>query len=200
VKNHISRHDAYFQHLQSITWLGRLYKRHITSPYLYSCARRFGPKILEVGCGVGAGVLGAYPLEVAGVDINPQAVQYCLAKGYNACLIYADQTWEIPTASFDACILDNVLEHVAEPLFLLDECARVTGSRAGLIIAVPGLKGFASDDDHKLFYDDQSLPRLNSKWKCAQVTGLPLWTGHHLLSKWLRQFCFVAVYEKTRSP
>ena len=200
MKKNSTSHDAYFWHLKSITLLGKLYKRYITSPYLYACARRFGPKILEVGCGIGAGVLGAYPRQVTGVDINPQAVGYCLAKGYNVRPIYADRMWDIPTGAFNACILDNVLEHIADPLLLLDECARVTGAGAGLIIAVPGLKGFASDDDHKRFYDDHSLSRLNSNWKCNHLTGLPVWIGYRLLSKWLRQFCFVAVYEKTDSP
>lgn len=192
-----AEHEAYFAHLQSITCVGRFYKRYVTAPFLYASARRFGPRILEVGCGIGAGVLGSYPREVTGVDINPQAIKYCLSKGYNAQVIDPDQTWDIPTGAFNACILDNVLEHIADPLLLLDECARVTGAGAGLIIAVPGLKGFASDDDHKRFYDDHSLRRLNSNWKCNHLTGLPVWIGYRLLSKWLRQFCFVAVYEKT---
>jgi SAM-dependent methyltransferase len=199
VKKHSTSHDAYFRHLKSITLLGKLYKRYITSPYLYACARRFGPKILEVGCGIGAGVLGAYPREVTGVDINPQAVSHCLSKGYNARLIHTGQTWDIPSSSFDACILDNVLEHVAEPSLLLRECARVTQSRGGLVVAVPGSKGFASDGDHKVNYDDTSLRDLNHGWTCTRLTGLPLWVGRRFLSKRVRQFCFVAVYGKTDS-
>lgn len=191
--------DTYFTHLQSITWLGRLYKRHITAPYLYASARSFGPRILEVGCGIGAGVLGCYPREVTGVDINPKAVSYCLSKGYNARLIHTDKTWDIPAGSFDACILDNVLEHVADPSLLLRECARVTQSRGGLVVAVPGSKGFASDGDHKVYYDDTSLRALGHGWTCTLLTGLPLWVGRRFLSKRVRQFCFVAAYEKSDS-
>jgi len=192
-----AEHEAYFAHLQSITCVGRFYKRYVTAPYLYASARRFGPKILEVGCGIGAGVLGSYPREVTGVDINPQAINHCVAKGYNARLIYADQTWDIPANSFDACILDNVLEHVAEPSLLLQECARVTGARAGLIIAVPGAKGFASDGDHKVYYDTESLWQIDPLWTCTRQTGLPLGVGRNLLSRRMRQFCFVAVYRKS---
>jgi SAM-dependent methyltransferase len=199
VKKHSTSHDAYFRHLKSITLLGKLYKRYITSPYLYACARRFGPKILEVGCGIGAGVLGAYPREVTGVDINPQAVSHCLSKGYNARLIHTGQTWDIPSSSFDACILDNVLEHVAEPSLLLRECARVTGAHAGLVIAVPGVKGFSSDADHKVYYDEKALRQLHNNWTCVKLTGLPSWAGRQVLSDRLRQFCFLAIYRKAES-
>jgi len=195
-----AEHDVYFAHLRSITWLGRLYKRHVTSPYLYTSARSFGPRILEVGCGIGAGVLGSYPRTVTGVDINPQAVNYCLAKGYDAQLIYANQMWDIPTGSFDACILDNVLEHVAEPSLLLQECARVTTPRAGLVVAVPCLKGYASDSDHKMYYDYNRLRHIDSLWTCIRRSGLPFGVGCNLLSKRMRQFCFVAVYRKSVKP
>lgn len=191
-----AEHNSYFAYLQRITWLGRLYKRHVTAPCLYASARSFGPRILEVGCGIGAGVLGSYPLEVTGVDINPQAIKYCLSKGYNAQVIDADLTWDIPTGAFDACILDNVLEHVADPSLLLRECSRVTQSRGGLVVAVPGSKGFASDGDHKVYYDDAALRDLGHGWTCARLTGLPLWVGRRFLSKRIRQFCFVAVYRK----
>ena len=191
-----TEHDDYFAHLQRITWLGRFYKRHVTAPYLYASARSFGPRILEVGCGIGAGVLGSYPREVIGVDINPKAVSYCLSKGYTARLIHTDQSWDMPAGAFDACILDNVLEHVAEPSLLLQECARVTQSRGGLVVAVPGSKGFASDDDHKVYYDDTSLRDVGHGWVCTRLTGLPLWFGRHFLSRRVRQFCFVAVYSK----
>ena len=197
MKDHGTDHDAYFEHLQSITWLGRFYKRYVTSPFLYSCARNFGPRILEVGCGIGAGVLGAYPQAVAGADINPKAIEYCLAQGLDARLIPADEPWDIPSGSFDVCILDNVLEHVLDPSLLLRECARVTGPQSGLVAAVPGLKGFACDADHKVYYDDQSLPFLNPFWKCTGLTGLPMLVGHRMLSKLMKQFCFVAVYRKS---
>lgn len=196
MKDHGTDHDAYFQRLQSITWLGRIYKQHITSPYLYSRARRFGPRILEVGCGIGAGVLGAYPHTVAGADINPRAIEYCLAQGFNAHLIPADETWDIPSGSFDVCILDNVLEHVLNPSLLLRECARVTGQQGGLVMAVPGLKGFASDADHKVYYDDMALLHVDPDWICIHTTGMPLHIGRRMLSKLIRQFCFVAIYRK----
>lgn len=191
-----SDYETYFRHLQSITLPGRLYKRWITSPVLFSLARSFGPRILEVGCGIGAGVLGAYPGHVTGVDINPRAVESCLSRGLDARLIGEDDTWDMETGSFDACILDNVLEHVADPSLLLRECSRVTSPQAGLIVAVPGLKGFASDADHKMCYDEQSLRNVDHGWSCTRVTGMPMWIGHRTLSRRLRQFCYVAVYRK----
>ena len=196
MKDQDAGHDAYFAHLQSITWLGRLYKRRVSAPYLYNQARNFGGRILEVGCGIGAGVLGAYPKAVSGIDVNPAAIEHCRSLGLDARLIRTDTPWDIEDGAFDACILDNVLEHVRDPSLLLHECARVTGPRAGLVVAVPGSKGFASDADHKIHYDESSLRDLNHGWTCVRLTGIPLWIGHRFLSKRMRQFCVVAVYRK----
>lgn len=55
----LTQYGEYFHYLQRITWLGRIYKRYISSPILYRCSRTFGKRILEVGSGIGSGVLGA---------------------------------------------------------------------------------------------------------------------------------------------
>lgn len=196
LKQQESSWDSYFAHLQSISLLGRLYKRYVSAPFLYGCARSFGPKILEVGCGIGAGVLGAFPSTVSGVDINPAAVKHCVSQGLDAKLISADLAWDIADESFDACVLDNVLEHILDSSLLLQEIARVTSRRGGLVVAVPGSKGYASDTDHKIYYNEHALQEIGHGWKCDRLTALPVWIGRHILCKTMRQFCFVAVYSK----
>lgn len=187
--------DAYFEHLSKISLQGRLYKKHITSRILYYCAKSFGSHIVETGSGKGNGVLGAYP-SVYGLDINPLAVKYCKTKGLNADLINADGTYPIPDATYDACILDNVLEHISEPKVTLDECYRITKNSGGLIIAVPGKRGFDFDSDHKIFYDENKLRTLDPRWQLVRIFSTPFFFTSERASNSFRQYCLVAVYKK----
>ncbi len=188
--------EQYMAHLRQISRLGRLYKRLVTSPVLYRAARRFGPRVVEVGSGTGSGCLGSYPGQVRGLEINPLAVDYCRAQGWDAQLIPADGGYPLPDADCDACILDNVLEHIADPRHTLDECHRITSAQGGLVIAVPGLAGYASDDDHKRFYGEAELRQLDPRWRLTRLLATPSGLQSALLSRRMRQYCLVAVYRK----
>jgi SAM-dependent methyltransferase len=173
-----------------------MYKRFFSSPILFSCARRLGPQILEVGSGTGSGVLGTFPKFVSGLDINPVAVEYCGHMGLKVQLINSDGSFPIPDDAFDVCILDNVLEHIADPQKTLDECYRITGKRGGLVIAVPGILGFNSDPDHKIFYDKDNLRQLDERWNLSNLFSIPFFLSNKKLSISFRQYCLVAVYKK----
>lgn len=189
--------EHYMAHLRQISRLGQLYKRHVSSPVLYRAARSFGPALVEVGSGTGSGCLGSYPDKVRGLEINPLAVDYCRAQGWDAQLIPADGRYPLSDATCDACILDNVLEHIADPTQTLDECHRITSAHGGLVIAVPGLAGYASDDDHKRFYGEAELRRLDPRWRLKRLLATPSRLTSELLSRKMRQYCLVAVYQKT---
>lgn len=188
--------ENYFQHLKKISLLGRIYKRYFTSPLLYLCARRFGSKFVEVGSGTGSGMLGAYPKCVTGIDINPLAVEYAKCQGLRAQLINENGSFPFPDGSLDTCILDNVLEHIENPRMSLDECWRVTGRNGGLIIVVPGKRGFDSDSDHKVYYDEEKLRGLDSRWELMSLFAMPSIFLSKKLSNSIRQYCLVAVYKK----
>jgi SAM-dependent methyltransferase len=188
--------DTYFSQLREISFAGRVYKKFYASPILYACARRFGARVLEVGCGIGSGVLGAFPGKVQGIDVNPHAIEYCRAKGLNARLITAQQSFPIADGTFDCCVLDNVLEHIADPQHTLAECHRVTANNGGLVIAVPGARGYALDPDHKQFYGREKLAQLNEGWRLQRMLSLPFAMISERLSKSVRQYCLVAVYGK----
>lgn len=188
----------YFNHLKDISLLGRLYKRWITSPLLYARACSFGPRVLEVGSGIGAGILGAYGKIVVGADINPLAVQYCQNLGLNAHLTPPDHRWPFAESAFDACVLDNVLEHLENPSLLLKECCRVTTSEAGLLVAVPGSRGYQADSDHKMFYDESDLRSLHPMWELVEMTATPFRFTSQIISSQLKQYCLVATYRKAK--
>jgi SAM-dependent methyltransferase len=191
-----SKFEDYFAHLQQISRVGRWYKRYWTSPLLYRSARQFGGAVAEVGSGTGSGVLGAFPDHVKGFEINPHAVAYCVGKGLDAKLIGADGLLSAADGAFNACVLDNVLEHIEDPRATLDECLRVTTQGGGLIVSVPGVRGFASDDDHKVFYSEEELRKLHPGWRLVRMYATPLLFRSRILSNRMRQYCLVAVYKK----
>ena len=189
----------YYSHLKTISFLGRIYKRYVSSPILLKCARQFGLNIMEVGSGVGSGLLGAYRMHVKGLDINSEAIEYCKTLGLNAQLINNDGIFPVADGEFDCCVLDNVLEHIIEPQITLDECYRVTKQSGGLIIAVPGEAGYQSDSDHKKFYDEHGLKNLDDKWQLLSLFSIPFFWKNKKLSSMMKQYCLVAVYKKVES-
>jgi SAM-dependent methyltransferase len=188
--------EDYFSHLQKISFVGRVYKRFFSSPVLYFCARRLGRRVVEIGSGTGSGVLGAFPKHVKGLEINPIAVEYCKSLGLNVDLIRDDGVFPVPDDSFDTCILDNVLEHIENPRRTLDECYRITRQGGGLVIAVPGVRGFDSDPDHKQFYDAGALKLLDERWLLQNVFSIPFLFKSEKLSRTVKQYCLVATYKK----
>ncbi|NOT66645.1 MAG: class I SAM-dependent methyltransferase [Methylotenera sp.] len=191
-----NKFDDYFLHLQKITFVGRIYKKFFTSPILFLCARRFGRDIVEIGSGTGNGILGAFSKRVRGLEINPISVEYCKKTGLNVDLIQADKSYPIADATIDACVLDNVLEHIEDAKFTLDECYRIIKKNGGLIIAVPGLRGFESDADHKQFYGINELTHLDGRWQLLGIFSTPFIFKSESLSNSIKQYCLVASYRK----
>ncbi|MGB8013694.1 MAG: class I SAM-dependent methyltransferase [Terriglobales bacterium] len=190
------RFETYFRRLRGISLKGRLYKRLISSPLLFLCARCFGPRLLEVGSGIGAGVLGAFPNRVVGLDINPHAVNYSKTLGLRVGLIAEGTPFPSADGFYDACILDNVLEHIADSQPVLDECWRVTRPGGGLVVAVPGVRGFAADSDHKAFYGERELRQLPGRWRTDRIFAIPLLCRNEALSRHMKQYCLAGVYRK----
>lgn len=191
-----NKFDNYFLHLQKISFFGYVYKQFYSSLILFIMSRRFGRRVVEVGSGTGSGILGAFPKHVEGLEINPSAVEFCRTKGLNVQLINADGTYPFKDSVFDSCVLDNVLEHIAEPKQTLDECYRITKKDGGLIIVVPGLRGFESDSDHKKFYDADGLRSLDERWQLLNLFSMPFIFKSEKLSNSVKQYCLVATYRK----
>jgi SAM-dependent methyltransferase len=192
----MKNYDQYFAHLKSISLWGRLYKRYFASQVLYYQAKKFGKVMAEIGSGTGNGVLGAYPGQVVGFEINPLAVDYCKNIKLKVHLVAENNPYPASDSEYDVCILDNVLEHIENPIFLLEECSRITKRNGGLIIAVPGNKGFGSDDDHKKHYKEYHLENLSQNWQLIKIFSMPFLIKNEFLSRSFSQYCLVAVYRK----
>ncbi|MAM71954.1 MAG: hypothetical protein CMP91_12510 [Gammaproteobacteria bacterium] len=190
--------EEYFNHLNNRSFIGKIYHRLYKLPLIYYLARFYGSRILEIGSGIGNGILGAYPSKIIGIDINPIAVDFCKHQGLKAELIKEDGNYPFNDNSFDVCVLDNVLEHIENPTQTLDECSRVLNNYGLLIIIVPGAAGFRYDPDHKIFYQIENLESLDPRWEMVLAFSLPFFLKSKKLSDKMKQYCLMAVYKRKK--
>lgn len=96
----------------------------------------------------------------------------------------------------DGVVLDNVLEHLFEPRPLLGEVRRVMVVGGVLVAGVPGRRGYASDPDHKVFYDEPALRGVmrDAGLRAQRVFHMPL--SSPVLEKRLRQYCVYGVFRR----
>lgn len=107
------------------------------------------------------------------LKLTPFAVEFSRNIGLCASLINENDSFPVEDGSLDAFILDNVLEHIERLERAFDECSRITGREGGLVICVPGGCGFEWDSDHKIFYEEDRLRRLDDRWLLTKLFSLP---------------------------
>jgi SAM-dependent methyltransferase len=181
---------VYGEYLMRRSWLSGLYRRHFLYPRI--CIRLRG-RTVDVGCGIGDFL--QFRPNTVGVDINAHTVAYCKGRGLDARLMELD-VLPFEDASFDSALMDNVLEHIAEPAALLRELRRVLRPEGRVLIGVPGVLGWDCDSDHKVRYDEASLDSTLRACNFArvQIFHTPLWQSAWL-SRHLRQYCIFGLYE-----
>ena len=177
----------YFEYLKSRRLTSLIYRRLWLYPRL---RRHLSGRVLDVGCGIGD-FLASCPGSV-GLDVNPLLVEWCRQSGHDARLI---ENGRIPFAdsSADSVVLDNVLEHLVDPVPLLTEIRRVLVRRGRFIVGVPGPRGYAADSDHKVFYDKAALIRLLDRTGFAAHTVMHMPVPSGWLSRRVRQCCLYVV-------
>ena len=189
-KTHKSN-QIYFEYLKKRSFLGGIYRRYVLYPRL-NC--HLQGKVLDVGCGIGD--MLSYRENTVGLDVNPLNVSFCKKRKLNA---YVMKPNIIPfdDKSFDSVLLDNVLEHIEKPSLLFKEIRRVLKPDGLLLIGVPGIKGYKSDDDHKIFYDEKKLQVLAKKnhFNVNHFFYTPI-IKSKFLSKQLRQYCIYTQWLK----
>jgi methionine biosynthesis protein MetW len=99
-------------------------------------------RLLDIGCGTGnlLSMLQVNVDEVYGVEVSKTAVQACKDKGL--AVFYVDVNNEkLPFGSsfFDVVICSEVLEHLFDPDFLMEEIYRVLSAKGYLVLTTPNL-------------------------------------------------------------
>lgn len=182
--------DEYFGYLKGRSWTGLLYRRYWLYPTL---TRYLTGKVLDVGCGIGDYL--RFRPGTMGVDINPAAVDWCQSQGLNVQLMQPDRL-PFPNLNFEGVVLDNVLEHISTPEPLLAEVSRVLAPGGCLVVGVPGRKGYASDPDHKVYYDKERLTRVlrENNFEPQRLFHMPI--NADFLETRMRQYCLYGVFSR----
>ncbi len=97
-----------------------------------------GARVLDVGCGEGALLellVQSNDVDGRGIEISPQGVSACLARGLSVVQGDADRDLGyFPDQAFDYAILSQTLQAVREPRHVLSELMRI-GERA--VVSLP---------------------------------------------------------------
>ena len=82
----------------------------------------------------------------------------------------------------------------SEDTTLLAEIARVLKPGGALLVGVPGERGYASDEDHKRFYDERTLVGSLEAggFQKRRVFHVPV--RSRFLSRRVRQYCIYGVF------
>ncbi len=170
--------------------VGKLYRQWLLYPRLSRCLEG---RVLDFGCGIGDFL--RFRPGTTGVDINPHNVGFCRDRGLDARLI-EDGHIPFPDRSFDAAVMDNVLEHIPESSVdgVMRELLRVLRPGGLLLIGVPGEKGYAADDDHRCFYAEGDLVALLGRHGCRLVKVFHMPLRLPRLRHMLSQYCIYALF------
>jgi ubiquinone/menaquinone biosynthesis C-methylase UbiE len=142
----------YYKYLTRRTIKAKIYRNYFLYPIL---SKHLNGKVLDVGCGIGDFI--SFRKNTIGVDVNELLVKFNMEKGRKVFLIEPAGKLPFKNEHFDSILLDNVLEHIDDPKSLLNEIYRLLKPKGILLVGVPGEKGFKSDKDHKIYYDQTKL-------------------------------------------
>jgi 2-polyprenyl-3-methyl-5-hydroxy-6-metoxy-1,4-benzoquinol methylase len=109
---------------------------------------RPGGRLLDVGCGDGRLLSTMRDLgwKVEGVDFDRAAVEQARTKGLRVHLGTLEAQG-YPDDYFDAVTLSHVIEHVHDPLGLLQECRRILKPQGHLVVVTPNTASLT----HRIF-------------------------------------------------
>jgi len=184
----MKKNYSYLDYLKTRSRLGLWYRKYWLYPRL---ANLVEGDALDIGCGIGDFI--KFRANTIGVDIDPEIVDWCISNGLNVSLMKQD-TLDFPDDRFDSILLDNVLEHLDNPEKLLAEIRRVLMPGGRFLIGVPGIKGYESDPDHKIYYHQELLISTleHAGFSSEKIFHTPITIPS--LSKFMKQYCIYGVF------
>lgn len=180
-----SHHYPILYQVEDTHWwyVGR--RRIIRSLAEKICAKLNNPKILDVGCGTGANLKMLADYGAAeGVDISPQAVEFCRERGLDSVKLGAAEQLPYEDDSFHLVTALDVIEHLDDDVAGLREIRRVLRPDGHVLLFVPAfmfLWGVQDDvSNHRRRY---TLPSLV---KAVEEAGFEVeWSNYANISFFL---------------
>jgi 2-polyprenyl-3-methyl-5-hydroxy-6-metoxy-1,4-benzoquinol methylase len=183
-------------------------------PYL-----RPGARLLDIGCGDGhllrqIGDAAGFPLTLEGVELAGDAVAAARAHGIT---VYPGRIEEVelPEAAFDLVIMNQLIEHVRDPVDVLRRVARALAPAGHLFLETPNVDSL----DARLFrrrywggyhlprhfhlFDTAALARLVTRAGLVTVTQKPLVCPQFWIisvQNWLKVHGATRLAERVVSP
>ena len=179
-----------FQDLLGKKITGRIYQSFFLYPKL---KKTISGKLIDIGAGLGDFCVSYQ--NASAVDINKYAVKHCQQRSIEAKRIINNKI-SYENNTFDSAIMDNVLEHILDPDPLLSEVRRILKIRGRLIVGVPGIKGYKSDFDHKVFYSDKELIDLLHRHGFKFIKKFYTPFESKFLDKYSKIYCLYITFEK----
>jgi ubiquinone/menaquinone biosynthesis C-methylase UbiE len=149
-----------------------------------------GASVLDIGCGTGSDAcqlarnVGIYG-HVVGVDNSQIMIEEAHRRAKELALPVEFQVadahrLEFPDNTFDACRVDRVLQHAANPARVVAEMARVTRPGGRIVAAEPDWGTLVIDSDDELVAPAIFSPRANVRnagigrqlWRLFRDSGL----------------------------
>ncbi len=105
-----------------------------------------GSRVLDVGCGVGElahCIATTRQAQVTGVEPNAERARAALERGITVHQGHLDDAVIQRLGVFDVVVLADVLEHLADPMAMLELCHRVMSPHGKLLLSVPNIAHFS---------------------------------------------------------
>lgn len=169
---------------------GEIVYEHV---HRYAFARRFaaGRRVLDAasGEGYGSALLAEVAAEVAGVDVDPEAVAHAAAtyreRGNLRFLAASVAALPLPDASVDLVVSFETIEHLEAPLqpAMLAEFARVLAPDGLLVLSAPNRREYSerrnyANPFHRHEHDHDELAALLAPhFPATRWFGQRIWLG-----------------------
>ncbi len=123
-------------------------------------------RLLDVGCSVGHALTVARSRgwEIMGIEPNPVSADIAREKGFAVYNDFFDDCSQIfLPASFDAILLGDVLEHVANPVAMLKQAYNLISPKGVVVIITINMENFLcrryqiKPQEHLVYFTPQSL-------------------------------------------
>lgn len=151
-------------------------------------------KVLDIGCGYGQCILYLKNkgLDCYGLDPSDHAIEYCKNKGLKAEISNLDELDIFGNTKFDFVIMNNVLEHLRDPITIIKKIKKILKRNGIIFIEVP-------NDFNNFQTIGRKVNKIKKEWWVAPPAHLNYFS-HDSLDNFLTRNKFVVAKRESSFP